>query len=357
MTRSIGSRFLLVLTLGSAVLAGCGRSGGAAAPPPSPPVSVTARVVEPAPWTDEIQALGTARANESITLTAKIAETVRKVNFTDGQKVAAGDVLVELTSHQQAAQLKDAQATAKDAQRQYQRQQDLVTQGTVSKALFDTAQAARDSNQAKVEAIRAQLADRVITAPFGGVLGLRQVSPGTLVTPGTPITTLDDIDRIKLDFSVPETFIAALSANQDVTATSVAWPGREFHGRVLSVDSRVDPVTRSIIVRAEIDNTDHALRPGMLLSVRLLRPERQALALPEIALVQVGTDAYVYRIRGDSTVEQVKIGLGVRRRGEVEVISGLQPGDRVVVEGTVKLRGGAKVAIVEPPATPATAAN
>ncbi|HSX60483.1 MAG TPA: efflux RND transporter periplasmic adaptor subunit [Tahibacter sp.] len=329
------------------LLAACSGDDPSKKAPQAAPAKVTAQAVESKPWSDVIEALGTAQANESITLTAKITETVRRVNFADGQAVSAGDVLVELTSSQQAAQLKDAQAMAGDADRQYRRQQDLVKQGTVSKALFDTATATRDSNHAKVDAIRAQLSDRVITAPFSGVLGLRRVSPGTLVTPGTEITTLDDIDLIKLDFSVPETQLGALAVGQEVQARTAAWPDRQWRGKVTSIDSRVDTASRSVLVRAEIENKERVLRPGMLLTVDVFRAPRDALVLPEIALMQIGADSFVFRVKADSTVEQVRIVPGARRRGEIEIREGLLAGDRVVIDGTVKLRSGAKVAVEE----------
>ncbi|TDR40366.1 membrane fusion protein (multidrug efflux system) [Tahibacter aquaticus] len=348
----------VVLVFACLSLAACKSQDQAKAATVAAPAKVTAQVVQLQPWSDVIEALGTARANESTILTAKITETVRRVNFSDGQAVQAGDVLVELTSSQQAAQLKDAQAMAKDADRQYQRQQDLVKQGTVSKALFDTAQASRDSNSAKVDAIRAQLSDRVITAPFSGVLGLRRVSPGTLVTPGTEITTLDDVDLIKLDFSVPETLLGALQTGQEVQATTAAWPERTWQGKISSIDSRVDSASRSVLVRAEILNPERVLRPGMLLSVKVFRAPRDVLVLPEIALVQVGTDAYVFRIKPDDSVEQVRIVPGARRRGEIEVREGLQAGDRIVLDGTVKLRSGARVAVEQRvAATTAPASN
>ncbi len=340
-------RLPLPLVFTCLALAACKGADPAKTPNQAAPAKVTAQTVERKPWSDVIEALGTAQANESITLTAKITETVRRVNFSDGQAVSAGDVLIELTSGQQAAQLKDAQAMARDADRQYRRQQDLVEQGTVSRALFDTATASRDSNSAKVDAIRAQLSDRVITAPFSGVLGLRRVSPGTLVTPGTPITTLDDIDVIKLDFSVPETLLGALVVGQEVQARTAAWPERQWEGTITSIDSRVDTASRSVLVRAEIGNPERVLRPGMLLSVQVFRAPRDALVLPEIALVQVGTASYVFRIKPDSSVEQVRVVPGARRRGEIEVREGLQAGDRIVVDGTVKLRGGTKVAVQE----------
>jgi membrane fusion protein, multidrug efflux system len=322
----IGRVALGVCVLGLAALGGCKRNGQATAAPP-PPVTVTTAAVQPQAWTDTIEALGTAKANESVTLTAKITETVRKVNFSDGQTVAAGDVLVELTSGQQVAALAEAQATARDATRQFERQQDLVRQGTISRAVFDTAQATRDSNGARVEALRAQLADRVVTAPFSGVLGLRQISPGALVTPGDVITTLDDISVVKVDFSLPEVHLAALAPGQTVVARSPAFPERSFEGSVVSLDSRVDPVTRAFQVRAQIPNPDRALRGGMLLTVGILRPEREALAVPEIALVQVGTEASVFKVGADQRVA-----------------------DRIVVDGTVKLRDGARVAEAAAPA-------
>jgi membrane fusion protein (multidrug efflux system) len=309
----------------------------------TPAINVTTTVVSAVPWVDSIEAVGTSKARESVTLTAKITETVRKVNFRDGQSVDAGDVLVELTSGQQVAALAEAHATYKDAERLMNRNQDLVRQGTVSRQVGDTAQATHDSTKARVDLLRAQLSDRVVIAPFSGVLGLRQISAGALVTPGAVITTLDDIDAIKLDFAVPERFLSALAPDQDVVARSAAFPEREFRGKVVSLDSRVDPVTRAVLVRAELANTDHALRAGMLLMVNVLRPSREALAVPEIAVVQVGSNAFVYRVGADDKVEQVKVSLGARRRGEVEISEGIEAGARIVVDGTVKLRDGAKI--------------
>lgn len=333
----------LVVTL-LLVLAACSRSGsdervGEAAPA----VPVTTTVAGTTTWVDEIEAVGTTKARESITLTAKITETVRKVNFTDGQNVHAGDVLVEMTSGQQVAALAEAQATYKDAERLMDRNNDLVKQGTVSRQVADTARATHDSAKARVALLRAQLSDRVVTAPFSGVLGLRQVSVGALVTPGTIITTLDDIDTISLDFSLSERYLAALKPGLELTATSVAFPDREFSGTLLSVDSRVDPMTRSILVRAEVPNADHALRAGMLMTVRVKRPQRTVLAVPEIAVEQVGSQSFVYTVGADDTVQRVEVKLGARQLGKVEISAGLAEGTRIVVDGTVKLREGSKI--------------
>jgi membrane fusion protein (multidrug efflux system) len=149
----------------------------------------------------------------------------------------------------------------------------------------------------RVAQMQADIGDRRVRAPFAGVLGIRQVSPGSLVTPTTVIATLDDIEHMHIDFQVPEVELAALGVGDKVSATSVAWPGRTFEGVVSTIDARIDPATRAVTVRADFANGDHALRPGMLLDVRLFRPERPALVIPEIAVVQVGRDTFVYRIK------------------------------------------------------------
>ena len=347
------SRFALS-ALVALLVAACGKSEAPQSRAPPPVVVVTATVASVA-WNDAIEALGTAQANESVTLTAKVTETVNRVNFADGDLATAGQVLVDLTGRAEVAQLEEEHAAYKEAQKQLDRQSELVKQGTIARSQLDSQQAARDAARARMDTIRARLSDRVITAPFDGVLGFRRVSPGTLVTPGTVITTLDDIRVIKLDFPVPESFLAHLAVGQQLTALSAAWPDEEFTGIVRAIDSRVDPVTRAVTVRAEIDNPQARLRPGMLLSVRLFKPERQTIAVPEIALVQIGASAYVYRVGPDETVTQVEVTAGARRRGEVEILSGLAAGDRIVTEGTVKLRSGARV--TEAPRAEETAAN
>jgi membrane fusion protein, multidrug efflux system len=305
--------------------------------------AVVSETVAAQTWRDSIEALGTAKANESVTLTAKVSETVRKVAFDSGDVVRAGDVIVDLSSGAQLAGLEEARASFQESERQLARGQELAPTKVISESQLDTLRSTRDAAKARMDVVRAQLSDRVITAPFDGVLGLRQVSPGSLVTPGTPIATLDDISLIKLDFQVPERFLAVLAKGQEVTARSGTYPDREFGGRVTTVDSRVDPVTRSVTARAEIPNPDRLLRPGMLMSVQVFLQPREAIVVPEIAVVQVGTESFVYRVKPDGTVERAVIALGSRRQGAVEVTSGLAAGERIVVEGTVKLREGARV--------------
>lgn len=326
-----------------ALLSACGGAKQQQAQGGGPPVTVRTTVLAPGEWQDSVQALGTAKANESVTVTAKVSETVQKVGFDSGDFVEAGQVLVDLTGKVQLAGLEEARAAFKEAEQQLKRGEELAAKNLIPGSQLDTQRATRDAARARMDQVRAQLSDRVITAPFDGVLGLRQVSPGSLVTPGTAIATLDDVSVIKLDFSVPETLIAALAPGQSVTAHSAAYPDESFEGVLRTVDSRVDPVTRSVVARAELPNSDRKLRPGMLLTVDVRRAPREALVLPELALLQIGRSSFVYRVGADGVVAQVPVKAGARERGRVEVLDGVVAGDRVVVEGTGKLRPGAKV--------------
>lgn len=319
--------------------------GGGDGPPPVP-VSIT--TVGQQPWSDTLAALGTVKAHESIVISAKVSETVQRVHFDSGDEVAAGAPLVTLSGQRQQAALTAAQAEADEAERMFRRQSELAAQQLIARASLDTQRAVRDAARARVAEIRADIGDRTLRAPFAGVLGIRQVSPGALVTPGTGIATLDDVARVFVDFPVPEGQLAHLASGQRVAGRSDAYPQRIFEGTVSTVDARVDPATRALTVRADFPNPDRALRPGMLLQVQLERPSRQALQVPEIAIVQVGRESFVYRVKSDGTVEQAPIRVGGRAAGRAEVVSGLQAGDRIVVDGTGKLRPGSRIVEASP---------
>lgn len=295
---------------------------------------------------DVVEALGTAQANESVTLTAKVTDTVRRVNFEDGDFVDSGSVLIELTNQEEEALLAEARANLDDVESQLRRLEDLSARGLTSASELDVARSRAGASRARLNSIVARLKDRLIQAPFSGVLGFRQVSPGTMLTPNTPITSIDDISIIKLDFTVPETFIGSMTVGAKIVAKSVSFPDRNFEGTVKTIGSRVDPVTRAITVRALVDNKDRTLRPGMLLTVDVVTAERAALVVPEGSVFQVQNRAYVYRVDGD-TVHQQQIEVGGRRFGIVEVLSGLNEGDPIVVQGIIKLREGARVRFEE----------
>jgi len=315
-----------------------------AGPPAETPVFVTETklaIIE-----DRIEALGTLRANESVELTASVTETVTAINFDDGDRVKAGQVLVQMTNDEEQAQLREARVTVDEAKRQYERIKSLRAQQSASESQLDEQQRVWEANRARLAAIESRLADRLLRAPFAGVVGLRNVSIGALVEPGDVITTLDDDSVMKLDFSVPSVYLAALVPDMPVTAITRAWQGQLFEGRVKSINSRVDPVTRTVIVRALLSNPDHALRPGMLMQVELQSQRREAIIIPEECLVAQGQKQFVYVVdRTDKKVERREVRIGTRRPGEVEIIEGLVVGELVITDGTLKVRPGNKVSI------------
>jgi len=335
---------IVLVVMGGACLAlnACGRMeapGGVA----DGAITVTTMTVAAQPWNDTISALGTVHARESITVMAKVSEVVQQVHFESGDKVDAGAKLVTLSDRQQQAALAAAEATAAEAESAYKRHLELVEQQLIARSTLDTQRALHESAQARVAQMRADIGDRIIRAPFAGVLGIRRISQGALITPGTPIVTLDDISRVYVDFPVPEGQLAHLVPGQVVSGTSVAWPGEVFSGAVSVIDARVDESARAVVVRADFPNLGDKLRPGMLVQVVALRPTRQALAVPELALVQVGRDTFVWKVDDEARVERVQVVPGQRARGWVEVVSGIAAGEQIVLEGTGKLYPGARV--------------
>ena len=317
---------------------GAGAPGGFAQ---AAPLVAVARVRQDQVF-DSVEALGTAQANESVTINAKVTDTVRKVNFSDGDYVDAGTVLAELTNQEETASLAEAHANLEDAQNELRRQEDINARGLGSKSALDSARSKVAAQQGRYDAVVARLKDRLILAPFGGLLGFRQVSPGTMVSPNTAVTTIDDISTIKLDFTVPESYLGSMTPGARVVAQSVSYPGRNFEGIVKTVGSRIDPITRAATVRAYIPNKDRALRPGMLLTVQVLTTQHLALVVSESAVFQVQNRAYVYKVE-DFVAHQQQVEVGSRHFGTAEIKSGLAEGDLIVTEGIIKLREGIKV--------------
>ncbi len=295
---------------------------------------------------DRVEALGTLRANETVTLSANVTDTVSAIRFEDGQRVAAGDVLVEMANAEETAALKEAQANVSEASRQVQRLKPLVAQGAASKSALDTQNRNLAAAQAQLDAVKSRLADRIITAPFDGVVGLRNISVGALLQPGTTITTLDDDSVMKLDFTVPSVFLSTLKAGIPIDAKTRAYPEMVFDGEVSSIGSQVDPVSRSITVRALIPNEDKILKPGLLMTVTLKKDIRTAVAVPEIALIAEGPSHFVYIIEdGKAVKRQVKV--GAREPGIAEITDGLSEGEVIVTEGVMKLSDGITVSSKE----------
>ena len=333
----------LLLAVAAIGLAGCGGKQGGAAAPAASDIQVTTTVVQPVAWSDTVRALGTAHARESVTLTAKVSEIVDQVHFESGQHVQAGQPLVTLRVDAQEAALGEAEATLAEAEEQYRRLEGLAGQKLVARSTLDAQRALREVAAARVRQMRSDISDRHVRAPFAGVLGIRQVSPGALVTPGTAIATLDDVSRVFVDFPVPETELAGVAPGQALSGTAGAYAGRTFDGTVATVSARLDAGSRSATVRGDFPNPDRVLRPGMLVEVTVARSTRQALVVPEIAVQQIGSETFVWRVKADDTVEKADVEVGGRVPGKAMITSGIAAGQRIVVEGTGKLQAGAKI--------------
>lgn len=290
----------------------------------------------------EIEAVGTTQANESVEVTSKASNTVTAIRFQEGEEVERGDVLVEMDDVQARAALAEAQASLARSKGQYDRSRDLQSRQALSVADLELVEASLKADEARVVAAQARLDDTVIRASFRGRTGFRHVSVGSFVSPGTVITTLDDTSVIKLDFTVPETYLFVLRRGLPVTAVAAGLPDRTFTGAVTNMDSRVDPVTRSVTVRAELDNPDGLLRQGMFMTVALQGEVSPTLLVPEEALVPERGHAYVFVVH-DNIVERREVRTGKRKPGYVEIVDGVREHERVVVDGTQHVRDGSVV--------------
>jgi membrane fusion protein (multidrug efflux system) len=328
----------------SALLAMAVSLPAAAQGPRAPGVFVAEATVKSFPLA--VEALGNASANEAIEIRPEITARLTSVSFEEGQFVAAGDRLVELENVEPLAELASARARLVDSESQYRRSAELFRTNAVAESQLQQLEAQREADRAAVAAAEARVEDTVITAPFSGRLGLRRVSVGSLVTPSTVITTLDDTSSIKLDFDVPEIFLSRIEEGLSVMARSAAWPDRQFEGIVTAVDSRVDPVSRTVMIRSKIPNEEGRLRAGMFLTVTLLKEDIEALMVPEQALVPERSTQTVLVVGADNIVEQRLVETGRRRPGEVEILAGLESGERVIVEGTQIARDGQPVTLL-----------
>jgi membrane fusion protein (multidrug efflux system) len=332
------------------------RGGGAT------PVVVTVAKEQAFPIT--IEALGTAVANESVNVTAQRSQTVTKVLFDDGNLVEQGQLLVELNSRAEQARINELDVNLTEARRQLKRIQGLAKQSAASEQLLDEQMSRVESLLAQREVAKANLQELNVTAPFSGRLGVRQVSVGSLVRPGDTITTLDDLSLMKLDFSIAENHFSSIQDGQLVVATSVAYPGEQFTGKITNIDSRIDPQTRAIRVRAQIPNPGLKLRPGMLMQINLEKRVLEALVVPESAIVPEGNSQFVYVVNDDSSSSEAsgsssseastngkavktEVVIGERKPGWVQIISGINSGTRVITEGTLRVRDGSSVKVLE----------
>ncbi len=336
-------------------------ANGAGGPPKGPQVTqVTVAEVAMNDFADSIEALGTTRANETVQLTAQISDKVQEIRFSDGQVVRQGDVLLVLDNAEELANLDAAQALAAERKSAFDRASDLNKRKIIAEETFETRRAEYQQAEAEVRSLQSRIDNTIIKAPFDGILGLRNVSLGALVQPGTVVTTIDDLSVIKVDFEVPALYLQDLKPGLKVNGTVEGLPGRTSSGEVATVHTQVDPVTRAVRIRAIIPNPDLLLRPGLLMNITLDLRARQSLTVPEGALIQLRDQTFVFVAEeteeGKTLARRVELKRGMRRLGEVEVLGGLQEGQRVIVTGFMRLADGDAVKINEQAIVKSTAA-
>ncbi len=326
-----------------ALLAACGGAEGAERKRPDPTVKTEA--VATMRFADRVDAVGTAKANEQVTLSAPVTERLVRLNFDDGGFVRRGQTVAVLAQGQETAQLAEAQAVSRNASQQLRRVSELKRRGFATNTSLDSQVALSSAARAQAAEARASIGDRVITAPFSGWVSLRSISPGAIVAAGTEIATISDVSVIKLDFPVPETLLPVLRPGLPIQVTSAAWPNQPFSGTIANIDPVIDPNTRSVVVRAELPNPDRRLRPGMLLNVAIETAPRAGLSVPELAVVGEGDRRFVYTLDAQGKAKRTEVRTGARADGRIEIVSGLRGGQQVVTEGVIKLTDGMKVTV------------
>tara|TARA_R110000744_G_scaffold72879_1_gene146169 strand:- start:17085 stop:18137 length:1053 start_codon:yes stop_codon:yes gene_type:complete len=309
-------------------------------------VSVKTTKIALAEFKDSVEAVGTSRANEQVFITSKYSDLVDEVLFQDGETVQKGDILVRLNSREEAAKVKELQANLAESVAQLNRFQDLYKQKATSQSLVDQQEAKTKAISAQLLSAKIKLAEFTIKAPFSGILGFREISLGALINVGDVITSLDDLSTIKVDFSIPERYLTTVSIGQRIEATNTAYKEKVFIGNISSIDSRIDSVTRTLKVRAEIPNAERKLRAGMLLNLQVVRKVEQILQVPESAVIPIEEQHFIFIVEADKAIKK-RLEIGRRHRGFVEVIAGVEVGTEVVIEGALKLRDGTTVSAQE----------
>jgi membrane fusion protein (multidrug efflux system) len=325
--------------------AGCGRGPAGGAPAGGPPATqVIAVAARSGPVSERLALIGTLAANESIEIKAEIDGTLQEILFQEGQPVKQGDLLARIDDRKLAAAADEAEANAKLSQANYERAQQLLRDKLISQQEYDQAAATFQMNAAGLELKRQQLRDARITAPFGGTISARQVSPGQVITRSTTLTWLIDLDPVKAEFNVPERFLGQLAVGQGIEVVIAAFPGRTFAGKVFFISPFVEPASRTALVKAEIANAKGELKPGMFANLHLtLQVKADAIIIPETALLPSGERTVVFVIDDKGLAQMRPVKVGVRLAGEVEIAEGLKAGEVVIAEGLQKVRPGAAV--------------
>lgn len=337
---------LLILIGGGAWYVGApGGAPGAAADrggPQAVPVEVAdATLGEVA---ERVEAVGSTLARQAVDVVPLTSGRVASIEFRPGQQVAAGDLLVRLDDAAERAAVAEAKALLREAELALERARRLRSNNNVAQATVDELEAAHVGAQARVDRVQKELDERTIEAPFAGIVGMRRVDVGARVDDDSVLTTLDDLAEVEIEFAVPEVFYGQIRADQPVQATSAAFPDRAFEGRIATIDSRIDETARAFVVRAVLPNPDLLLPAGMFMHVSVILNRRDAVLIPEEAVVAEATSSFVFTPDGGQA-RRVDVELGLRQFGEVEVQDGLEAGTPVVVKGVHRLRDGTPIEV------------
>jgi membrane fusion protein (multidrug efflux system) len=328
---------------GGAAKAAPGGAGGAAKA--AGPASVETVKVATAQLPQIIAAVGSLRSDESVTLRPEVAGRIVAIRFDEGHRVTKGQTLVQLDAAVNHAEVQQARTNLDLAKTKYDRAVDLSSKNFISGQARDESKSAYELAQASLSLVEARFAKTEIKAPFSGIIGLRVVSVGDYVREGAELVNLEAIDPMKIDFRVPENFLRDVKVGQTLQVNLDALPGKTYEGRVIALNPLLDASGRSIVVRAQIRNSDSLLRPGMFARINLVtQTRRDAMIVPEEALVPQGTDNYIFRI-ADGKAARVKVETGQRRDGKVEIVSGVGKDDTVVTAGQARLRDGTQVTV------------
>jgi membrane fusion protein (multidrug efflux system) len=348
-------RLLLLILLLSAIFGGIffwkaeQQRQAAAMQMAPPPAAVAATEVRAVEWQPRLRAVGSLVAEQGIQITTEVEGLVREIHFDSGQRVEAGQLLLRLDDSVEQAELQGLLAEQRLAAIKHRRLAELLKDRSVSPSDVDEAKAQLDNASAQVAGKRAALAKKRIVAPFSGYLGIRAVDQGQFVEPGTALVSLQTLDRLYLDFSLPERHLREVSVDQKVEIVSAAFPDNPFSGRIAAINPAVDQASRSLMLRAVLDNPEHLLRPGSFVEVAVLLPNRDSvLVVPRVAVTFAPYGDAVFVIEeqaGSLLVRQQQVTTGAVLGDDIEIVAGLELGQRLVLAGQVKLRNDQQVQI------------
>ena len=338
----------LKLALAVALMAaGCKQNQSAVGPGGGMVVQVVAVEARRQPVTEKLSLVGSIAANEMIEVKAEIDGTVQQILFNEGRRVEKGQELIRLDETKLAAALAEAESNFKLSRANFERAKQLFHDKLISLQEYDQLAATFEVNQAALDRRKRELKDTRVYAPFSGITGALIVSPGQVISKNTTLTWLTDLDPVKVEINVPERYITQLKLGQAIEVGVVAIPGKKFNGEVYFISPQVDPANRTILVKAKIPNPDAQLKPGMLASLDLTLQQRENVVIPEAAVARMMDNDHgmIFIVDSNSVAQPRPLKFGVRMPKQVEILEGLQGGEKVVVEGTQKIGPGTKVKV------------